>query len=64
MAQVFNEKYKEVIEEVLSYDMAFFDKLTTLIEELSEAKDEEGDYLYDYGTIAKAVLEFMEVING
>lgn len=57
MPQIFNNKYKEVVERILAYDLPLLDKVTLVLEELCEAKDEHDDMEYDYGTIAKAVIE-------
>lgn len=58
MGLVINSEYKEVVNRIQTYDMSQFDKANLALEELSEAKDDNGDYIFDdYATITKAVLE-------
>jgi len=63
MPQIFNNKYKEVIERINAYNLTLLEKITLILEELCETKDKDNDNEYDYGTIARAVIETYETGN-
>lgn len=57
MSQVFVGSYKDVVARAFATDMTPFARANMIAEELCEAKDANNDYIYDYGTITKGILE-------
>lgn len=58
MAIIINEKYKEIIKEINSYQLSPFNKAVLVLEEMDNMKTKDNDNVFDdYTTMAKAVIE-------
>jgi hypothetical protein len=58
MAEIFDERYKEVVARVSASDMPLRLKLVYALEELDTMDDENGTMTY--GTMVQAILEIIE----
>ena len=58
MGIIINEKYKDVVARAAAIDASPFQCAVSVLEEMENAKTEDGDNVFDdYSTIAKAVIE-------
>jgi hypothetical protein len=58
MAEIFDERYKEVVAQISTYDVPMRNKLVCALEELDNMDDDLGTM--SYGTIVQALLEIIE----
>lgn len=61
MAEIFDERYKEVVARIISYEMPLRLKLICALENLDTMDDEWGTMTY--GTMVQAMLEIIEAHN-
>jgi hypothetical protein len=58
MGIIINEKYKDVVARAASIDVLPFQRAVYVLEEMENAKTDDGEMVFDdYTTIAKAVIE-------
>ena len=58
MPQVFDNSYKNIVKKVIDDpSLTPFKRANWVAEALCEEKSKDGGYRYDYGTIAKGIVE-------
>lgn len=57
MGIVIQPLYKEIINEIQQYKLDQFTKAVCTLESMVNTTDDDGDYVFDYSTMVRAILE-------